>query len=469
MEPVLLPRDSVRRLSGYGFAEFADGYVVRCASEEDVRAGFALAQRTGRPVVLRGAGRSYGDAAYRAEAVVLDLTAMDLIERWDPERGLAVVQAGVDLDHLWRRTLPDGWWPPVVSGTSFTTLGGALAMNIHGKNHFRAGSFAEHVVSLDLMTPDGAVQTLTPDQPEFRAVIGSAGLLGVVLRATLQLKRVVSGDLRVLPIAVPNWEAQFEEMERYAGDADYLVSWVDLFATGAAAGRGVIHAAWYPREPDSTTLTLAHQALPAKVLGLLPKSQVWRFLKPLNRRWGMRLINAAKATSARVVGDRKEHRQSLVAFSFLLDYVPDWRRAYEPDGFRQFQAFVPREAAPATFRRLVERQQAAGLESFLAVLKRHRPDPFLITWALDGYSLAMDFRVDRARATEQQALFEAMAEDVLSAGGRFYLAKDSTLAPEQFRAYLGEAALNEFATLRARLDPGGRLSSALAERLGLIR
>jgi len=462
-----LPRDAVRRLSGFGFSAHADGYVVPCATEDDLRRAFALARANDRPVVLRGAGRSYGDAAYRAEAVVLDLTPMNQIEAWDPATGRIIAQAGVDIDHLWRRTLPDGWWPPVVSGTSFTTVGGALAMNIHGKNHFRSGSFAEHVVRIELMTPDGQILPLRPQDPRFRAVIGSAGLLGVVLRAEIQFKPVTSGDLRVLAFTVPDWHAQFEAMERYAGDANYLVSWVDLFATGSGAGRGVIHAAWYPDESAPKTLTLEHQALPSKILGLVPKSQVWRALRPLNRRAGMRFINAAKYLSSRIKGNGKEHCQSLVAFSFLLDYVPDWRRAYEPDGFVQFQAFVPRAAAQATFAELARRAQAAGQEAFLGVLKRHRPDPFLLTWALDGYSLAMDFRVNPALAATQTALFMKMTETVLSAGGRFYLAKDSTLTAAQFRAYLGPDAIAAFAQIHAQMDPEGLLTSALSERLGL--
>lgn len=203
-------------------------------------------------------------------------------------------------------------------------------------------------------------------------------------------------------------------------------------------------------------------------MGLVPKSVVWRVLRGLNRRAGMRLLNGAKHHASRLLGNGKPHLQSLVAFSFLLDYVPNWRWAYLPGGFIQYQSFIPKEHAREVFRRQIAMQQEAGLESFLGVLKRHRPDRFLFSHAVDGYSLALDFKVTQGNWPRLQALAHRMNDLVLEAGGRFYLAKDSTLRPSDARAYLGDATLERFARWKDVFDPERLLTSALAQRLELV-
>jgi decaprenylphospho-beta-D-ribofuranose 2-oxidase len=456
----------MRRLTGFGFSQSADGYVYQVHSVEKVAEVLALAKAAGRKVVLRGNGRSYGDAALSAENIVLDITKMNEILSWDPVSGIIEAEAGATIEHLWRRALPDGWWPPVVSGTMFPTLAGALAMNIHGKNAFREGTLGEHVLEIDVVTPQGELKTLAPPDPLFHQVISSAGLLAAIVRVKLQMKHVESGELRVLPVSQANWDSQFAAFEKYAPDADYLVSWVDCFATGAAAGRGLIHAAWYAKS-GAPSLKHESQDLPSKFFAVIPKSVLWRFLKPLTNRTGMKLLNSAKHASAELFGNAKEHGQSLVAFSFLLDYVPDWRKAYLPGGFIQYQSFVPKEHAPRVFATQVQWQQEAGLEAFLGVMKRHRPDGFMFTHAVDGFSLALDFKVTEANREKLWALCHRMNDLVLEAGGRFYFAKDSTLRAQDVERYLGAETLAAYRKAKSLLDPDGLLTSSLAERVGL--
>jgi decaprenylphospho-beta-D-ribofuranose 2-oxidase len=183
----------------------------------------------------------------------------------------------------------------------------------------------------------------------------------------------------------------------------------------------------------------------------------------------MRFINWAKHQAGVLLANPKEHPQSLVGFSFLLDYVPNWRNAYLPGGFIQYQSFVPKEHARAVFARQIELQQEAKLESFLGVLKRHRPDPFLFSHAVDGYSLALDFKVTARNWPRLRDLCHRMNDVVLRAGGRFYMAKDSTMRPADLRAYLGEDALTRFAQIKAEVDPESLLTHQLARRLGLAK
>ncbi|MBX3117985.1 MAG: FAD-binding oxidoreductase [Fimbriimonadaceae bacterium] len=470
MSSLPISPERIARIAGFGMGSAADGYVFRPTSVEAVQEVFNLAAETGRKVVLRGAGRSYGDASILPEALVLDITKMNRILSWDSESGVIEVEAGVTIEGLWRHTLEDGWWPPVVSGTMYPTLAGALAMNIHGKNAFAVGPIGNHVLEFDLVVPTGELRTVKNGDELFFAVISSAGLLGVITRVKLQMKKVHSGDLRVLPISAAGWDEQFATLLEFDDKADYMVSWVDCFAKGSKAGRGLVHVAWYQDEGSEfpSSFKQSHQDLPDTVMGFLPKSMVWRFLKKLNRRWGMRKLNWAKYAASKKLGNGKPISESLVGFSFLLDYVPNWRWAYLPGGFIQYQSFVPKEHAPRVFAEQVRLMQEAKMEAFLGVLKRHKPDDFLLSHGVDGFSLALDFKVTAKNWPRVQALCHKMNDLVLQAGGRFYFAKDSTLRPADVRAYLGEEVLAKFRGLKRELDPDGLLYSSLAERVELL-
>lgn len=465
-----LSPEAIRRLQGFGMFAEADGYVFRPTTVDEIREILELARQTGRKIVLRGAGRSYGDAAIAPEALALDISRMSRVLVWDKSTGLLTAEAGVTIEQLWRTVLEDGYWPPVVSGTMYPTLAGALAMNIHGKNAYRVGPIGDSVQQIGVLFPNGEHRRIDSDDPLFASVVSSAGLLGIITEVTLKMKKIGSGDLRVLPVSCRNWEHQIEVFESLENDADYMVSWIDCFASGKRSGRGVFHAGWYAEGGAgmASTLDQRHQDLPDTILGFFPKSVVWRFLKVLNNRVGMRLVNAAKHHSARILGNGKPHPQSLVGFSFLLDYVPHWRQAYLPDGFIQYQSFVPRAEAIGVFRRQIELQHRAGIVSFLGVLKLHRPDRYLFSHGVDGYSFALDFKVSRKNWPKLQALCHQMNDLVLDAGGRFYLAKDYTLRPTDVRRYLGEETLSEFRRLKAELDPDNLLTSSLARRVGLI-
>jgi decaprenylphospho-beta-D-ribofuranose 2-oxidase len=452
-------------LTGFGLASRADAYYVRPATVGQVQDALQLARQSGRKVVLRGAGRSYGDAAIATEALAIDLTRMDRILSWDPESGLIDVEPGVTIEGLWRHTLEDGFWPPVVSGTMFPTVGGALAMNIHGKNNFREGVLGEHVAELDVVWTNGQLETLTPEDERFFTLIGGLGLFGVIVRARIRMKKVPSSQVRVLPVACRLWNDQFRAFEDHEADADYMVSWIDAFGRGKSAGRGLFHAAWYAESSQPKGWLPSSQDLPDTILGYIPKGQVWRYLRWFNNRSGMRLINRAKATSA-WLGHGKPLYEGLVGFSFLLDYVPNWRRAYR-DGFIQFQSFIPKQFAPDVFREQVRMQQAEKLESYLAVMKRHRPDPFLLTHGVDGYSLALDFKVDPRTWPRLQRLCHRMAELVLESGGKFYPAKDSILSADLYQRSIGLDTVQWVRSMRGELDPEGLLTSGFAQRVGL--
>ncbi len=308
------------------------------------------------------------------------------------------------------------------------------------------------------------------DADLFHSIIGSFGTLGCYTSITLRMKRVYSGDLDVKVFVCDNLRELFALYEKKIPEADYLVGWIDAFARGTSLGRAVVHQANYLAEgvdPVPTqTLRVDHENLPDTIVGIIPKSVVWRMMRPFTNSQGVALVNWAKFWSAKL-SPKKQLRQAHAAFAFLLDYVPDWKKSYGNGGLIQFQSFIPKERAEETFRAQIAACQQRGIVPFLAVFKQHKADSFLLTHAVDGFSLALDFKVTPKNRERLWELTGKLNQLVLEAGGRFYMAKDATLTPEAFRQYLGDATLARFRELKQRFDPENILESELTNRLFL--
>ncbi|MCP4429244.1 MAG: FAD-binding oxidoreductase, partial [Chloroflexi bacterium] len=266
----------------------------------------------------------------------------------------------------------------------------------------------------------------------------------------------------------PNLGAMFSYFEERLENSSYIVGWMDAFARGKALGRGDVHKATYlPPGADpnpSQTMRLDNQHLPPTMFGVVPKSIIWVGMRPFMNNPGTWLINSAKYRAGRIFGPTK-HRQPHAAFHFLLDYVPDWKKAYGSGGLIQYQPFIPKETAQDAFREILQLCQKRRLPNYLTVFKRHRPDDFLLTHALDGYSMAMDFRIANRNRDRVVALAREMDEIVLGAGGRFYFAKDSVLRRETAVAYLGQETVDQFRALKQRCDPDNILQTNLWRRV----
>jgi decaprenylphospho-beta-D-ribofuranose 2-oxidase len=465
-----LPSDHLERVWAWGGAHSVMSWVWRPSTVDGIRDVLALAAARGVSVGLRGAGCSYGDASLNAEEICLDLSRMTRVLDWNPDSGVIRLEPGVTIHQLWRYVLEDGWWPPVVSGTMAITLGGAAAMNVHGKNAWKLGPIGDHVRAIDLLLASGeVVRCSRAERPDlFHAAIGGFGMLGCFTSLELQLERIHSGLLEVEAIPARSLAEALAIFEERLATADYLVGWIDGFARGPALGRGLVHAAYHlPPGADrraAQTLRPTHQELPPTLFGMLPKSAMWMLMRPLTNDLGVRLVNAVKYHLSARQG-RLRYRQPHVAFHFLFDYIPDWKRAYGPGGMIEFQALVPAAAGHAAYTEVLARSHRAGIVPYLSVLKRHRPDPFWMTHGLDGWSLAMHFRVTRANRERLWRHCRALAHIVTATGGRFYYAKDSTLAPEDLGDFYGEERVQRFLTLKREVDPEARWQTELWKRL----
>src|ERR1051326_3475257 len=326
-----------RVLDGFGGSVRALSRSVCPTSVDELARVFTAARAEGLSVSFRGAGRSYGDASLNSGQLAVDGRGMRRILAFDRETGVIDAEGGASIADVWRRTLPEGWWPAVVPGTMFPTLAGCTAMNIHGKNCFKVGPFGDHVLELDLLTAEGERLTLSRERnPElFHATIAGLGLLGAVTRVKLHLKHVETGRLRVRPIVSPTLAHMFDTFVERMPGSDYLVGWVDCFATGPALGRGLVHQANHitaAEDPNGRrTLALAEQDLPPRLFGV-PKSLLWMLLKPFTNDTGMRFVNSVKYTLPEPVAKDGTYRDSHAGYAFLLDYIPNWRLGYGARG-----------------------------------------------------------------------------------------------------------------------------------------
>lgn len=444
-------------LSGFGRATPTAATV---ADVDEAGLPAAIKELTARGGIARGLGRSYGDPAQNAGGHVLRLAPDRSSILIDDAAGTVTVGAGVSLDDLLAVLVPRGWFVPVTPGTRFVTIGGAIASDIHGKNHHVDGSFGSHVTRLRLMLADTTVVEIGPDRdPElFWATIAGMGLTGVILDATFRMLPIETSRISVDTYRLGDLDEVMTRMVESEAGVRYSVAWLDLLATGRHLGRGVLtngdHAGVDQLSARDAAVPLHYDARQlVTVPPLVPPAGV---------------INRATVSAFNELWYRKapRHRQgeiqSIPTYFHPLDLVGEWNRLYGRQGFLQYQFVVPYEA-DGVLRAIVERLSAAHLPIFLVVLKRFGPgNPAPLSFPTAGWQLAIDIGAAQRGLGELLGQFDRL---VLDAGGRHYLAKDHQTTPEAIRR--GYPRLDEWLAVRRRADPAGVWTSDLGRRLGL--
>ena len=422
--PAPAPTPTPETLEGWGMAHRAGALVYRPRTPHEAEAALADARARRRTTAFRGAGLSYGDAALVDRGAVIALDGLEGEVRIDPVAGTATAPASATIRDLWTAALPHGWWVPVVPGTMKVTLGGAIAANVHGKNHVSRGTFGDHVAALDLLDPDAGLRS-TADPEEIARWTGSLGLRGAILGATVRLKRVHGGHLDVTAVSTGSLDETLDRMREGAARHEYAVAWVDAFG-GNRAGRGILHFADpIPADHPEAGRAMSEEAqrLPPRLFGVVPRGWVPPALRLFAHDPGMRLLNLGRRSAGRL-RDGARYLQTHAAFHFLLDYVPGWKRIYRPGGLLQVQFFLPADRAAEGFREVFRAQADTGVHAWLGVVKCHpapaRPHDY---WR-DGFSLALDIPVRRRRDDARARLLTEFDRIREAFGGGLYAAKD---------------------------------------------
>ena len=436
-------------VSGWGRFPVVDTDLSRPRSFGAI--GDALAATAG--AVARGNGRAYGDAAIGVRQTIA-MGAFDRIRSFDPQTGRIRLEAGVLLSDLIDTFGPRGFLPFVVPGTRFVTIGGAIAADVHGKNHHCEGGFGRYVESILLRTGEGATIEVSREQnPDaFLATIGGMGLTGVILEATLRLRAIETGWIRQEVIPASNLSEAFNALDR--GDsATYSVAWIDCVASGENLGRSLIYLGEHARAneiaKDAETFSRGHDprmSVPLDFPAMTLNRYSVRAFNELYYRMGARHAGAP-------------HLVSIFPYFFPLDSVSDWNRIYGRRGFLQHQCVIPQVRARDVLADILARISARGDASFLAVLKKLGEGDGMMSFPLPGYTLALDFPM----SPRILPFLDEIDRLVVAAGGRLYLAKDARQSRATFEA--GYPALARFNEIRRALDPAGRIRSKLSQRL----
>lgn len=448
-----------RALTGWANTAATVADVVAAADQDELASLLGEVAPGGRGAIARGLGRSYGDPAQNAGGLVIDATRVTGISHLDLEQGLVTAAAGTSLDALMRWLVPLGWFVPVTPGTRQVTVGGAIASDIHGKNHHRAGSWCQHLEAITLATPAQGKRRITPgsDPALFWATAGGMGLTGIVLDATIRLKRIETSRLVVDTDRTRGLDEVLDLMAEGDHRYDYSVAWIDLMARGAAMGRSILDRGRFalPHELDRrarrdplgfTSGTLA--TFPPIPCNLVNATTIAAF----NEAWYRKAPRR-----------RRDHLQTISAFFHPLDLVDRWNRVYGATGLLQWQFVVPLERTEE-LRAIIGSLSTSGTPSFLAVLKRMGPaNPGPLSFPMEGWTLAFD--APASTRPGLSALLDRLDEQVVAAGGRLYLAKDSRMRPELLPAMYPE--LERWRAVRREVDPEGILASDLARRLRL--
>jgi decaprenylphospho-beta-D-ribofuranose 2-oxidase len=439
---------STERLTGWGRSSHASSTVIEPTTRQEVLA--ALDDCNGTKVLARGGGRSYGDAALNAGGCVIRTTKMQAVRSFDPASGTIELDPGVTFGDLLRHCAGSGWIAPVTPGTQFATIAGAIANDVHGKNHDADGSIGDHVLWLDLVLSDGSVRRVDrSNDPElFAATIGGIGLTGIITGVGLRMLAIPSTTLRVRERRVDSLDEYLDVLQEARTRYRYSVGWIDGVATGRRLGRGILETAEHIEDPTASRRSRAPVRMPVD----LPGGAI--------NAWTVGLFNRLYFRRIRAAG--RERNLDLETFFYPLDAILDWNRIYGRRGFVQFQCVIPDSEARRALHELLGAIVASGRASFLAVIKTlGSAGAGFLSFPVRGITLALDFPL--AQGTHE--LLDRLHSITVDHGGRIYLAKDSCVSARHLRQMYPR--VEQFRAVLARADPQRRMRSDMSDRLQL--
>jgi decaprenylphospho-beta-D-ribofuranose 2-oxidase len=435
----------LKNISNWGNYPKIEADVIGVRSNED---GVQIIKRTS-PLIPRGLGRCYGDSSLAPKIVSTD--GFNKILAFDPVAQLITCQAGVVFADLLKFLIPKGFFLPVTPGTKFITVGGAIASDVHGKNHHVDGSFTRHVTNLQIMLESGERVSCSPAEHSdlFWATCGGMGLTGLILAATFRLKKIDGSKIDQVSIKARNLEEVFELFETYKSTT-YSVAWIDCLQKDASVGRSILMVG----EHDASALNSVRFKNPIRIPFFFPS---W-----ILNKYSVRLFNFFYYYKQ--FSKLKKSKVSIDQFFYPLDFLNDWNKMYGHPGFVQYQFVLPPHRAKAGLTRILNEIAKSGRASFLAVLKQFGgADQGMLSFPCTGYTLALDFPI-------KNGLFEfldQLDDLVLEHEGRLYLTKDARMSASVFQRSYNNIEL--FKQTILKYNPKGTFRSAQSDRLGITQ
>lgn len=436
-------------ISGWGRYPVVDARIERPSTYAE--AGLLLDRKEAVPRIARGMGRSYGDSALAGN--VVEMRRLDHFLHFDESTGALRCSAGVTLADILSVFVPRGWTLPVVPGTRYVSVGGAIASDVHGKNHHRSGCFSEYVDELVLLTGDGMTRACSRGSHAdlFQATCGGLGLTGIVLEACIRLVRINSTLIEQTTYKAASLDEALDLFDTHHA-ATYSVAWIDCLATGKAMGRSLVMTG----EPSAEAMPAGRMASPSAAALGVPVEMPSALLN----RYSIQAFNTLYYQRVREAQTRQQ--VPYEKFFFPLDGIDGWNRLYGKNGFVQYQFVLPKAAGKQAMKAILQRITASRRGSFLAVLKALGPhNGNLLSFPLEGHTLALDFKMEAGVL----ALLDELDAMVNDHGGRVYLAKDARMSAAAFRSQYSR--WEAFQAIREHYGAIGRFASLQSKRLGL--
>lgn len=440
-------------ISGWGNYPTATSFLMRPEKYKDIKINDHF------PLIARGYGRSYGDAAINNDHYVMLMQRMNRMLKFESETGLLTAEAGTSLAEILEIFVPRGWFLPVTPGTKYCSLGGCVAADVHGKNHHVDGTFSKHVRAIELMLPDGTTQRCSPENQKelFWATVGGMGLTGIITELTLQLIPVESAYMRVQHFPAKNLEEAMDILSKDSQQFRYSVAWIDCLARGNELGRSIVMNGNHAKLDE----------LPKSIKNPLNIKEAKKHNLPFNLPSGALNSLTIKAFNSLYYRFQSGKKEPFIIdydrYFYPLDAITNWNRLYGKKGFVQYQVAFPTETSLDGLKKLLEELSLSNRPSFLAVLKKFGPQgEGLLSFPFEGYTLALDIPNSDAQL---MPFLDHLDDIVLQYKGRIYLAKDARLSAERFRQMYPR--LEEFQKLKSKIDPQSIISSDLSRRLNI--
>jgi FAD/FMN-containing dehydrogenase len=431
------------QISGWGRYPKIDAEVIL---PRDLLQASTLVRSDGL-LIPRGLGRAYGDSSLANR--VMETTNLQFFHSFDSVSGVLSCDAGVSLFEILKVFVPKGWFIPVSPGTRFVTVGGAIASDVHGKNHHLDGTFGQHVISLQLLLGNGEIVRVSPTENTalFNATSGGMGLTGTILSASFRLVPIKSSEIIETTIKAANLDAVLDGFAQF-GDSTYIVAWIDCLAQGKNLGRSLLMVGEHAEDGPLTVADINPLTMPVDA----PSSLLNPFsIKAFN---ALYYAKAQNGVSTR--------RRSFESYFYPLDQILQWNKLYGKAGFMQYQFVIPTSAGREGLRQILKTIAASGQGSFLAVLKTFgKQNANYLSFPIEGYTLALDFKVTESIF----ALMDQLDQLVLQYGGRLYLTKDARMSEATFKTSYPN--WQEFEAVRERYHAIGKFASLQSKRIGL--